>query len=259
MRWSVGSLTAAAAAVMVALSVMPATQAPVLSTVVAADPNLKALAAEDSANAATHAKLAKPITIEMVETPLNEAVEYLASTTGAQIYVKWRRLADEGTEKNAPVTIKLKEVPADLALSLMLEQVGGDVRYTVERGVVIISSSGDLDGKTSVCVYNVRDLLTAVDAGTPRKASAAGKPSEKTGGDKQAGKEPPGPADELIETLTSTIVPASWDTVGGPGSIALFNGLLVVNQTSTIQTEMEKLLRMLREAEQQPAAKPATK
>ncbi len=54
--------------------------------------------------------------------------------------------------------------------------------------------------------------------------------------------------DSLIQLITSTIKPTSWDEVGGPGSIAEFrtNLSLVISQTQDIHAEIADLLSQLR-------------
>lgn len=54
--------------------------------------------------------------------------------------------------------------------------------------------------------------------------------------------------DSLIELITSTVKPTTWDAVGGPGSIAPFetNLSLVVSQTQEVHEEIDDLLQQLR-------------
>jgi general secretion pathway protein D len=54
--------------------------------------------------------------------------------------------------------------------------------------------------------------------------------------------------DSLIELLTSTIAPQSWDDVGGPGSVSGFetNLSLVVSQTQDVHEQIADLLEQLR-------------
>ncbi len=54
--------------------------------------------------------------------------------------------------------------------------------------------------------------------------------------------------DSLIELITSTVQPTTWDAVGGPGSIARFetNLSLVVSQTQEVHEEIVDLLEQLR-------------
>ena len=54
--------------------------------------------------------------------------------------------------------------------------------------------------------------------------------------------------DALIGLLTATVEPQSWDEVGGDGSLAMYNGLLVVRQTPKTHQKVERVLNMLRES-----------
>ncbi len=54
--------------------------------------------------------------------------------------------------------------------------------------------------------------------------------------------------DSLIDLITSTVAPTTWDTVGGPGSIMPFetNLSLVISQTQEVHDEIADLLDQLR-------------
>jgi len=54
--------------------------------------------------------------------------------------------------------------------------------------------------------------------------------------------------DSLIDLITSTIAPPTWDTVGGPGSIARFdtNLSLVISNTQEVHEQIVDLLKQLR-------------
>jgi hypothetical protein len=54
--------------------------------------------------------------------------------------------------------------------------------------------------------------------------------------------------DDLIEVITGTIFPTTWDCVGGPGSIAPAGGMLVISQTQEVHRQIEELLGKLRAA-----------
>lgn len=55
---------------------------------------------------------------------------------------------------------------------------------------------------------------------------------------------------DMIELITSTVTPQSWDAVGGPGSIEAYRGGLVVSQTQDVQEQIRELLAQYREAKQ---------
>ena len=79
-----------------------------------------------------------------------------------------------------------------------------------------------------------------MQSGTPQKNGYAGPGG--AGGGNQAD------FDSLIELITSTVAPASWDSNGGAGSIAPFdtNLTLVVSQTQEIHEQIADLLQQLR-------------
>jgi hypothetical protein len=54
--------------------------------------------------------------------------------------------------------------------------------------------------------------------------------------------------DDLIDTITTTVEPNTWDDVGGPGSITSLGGLLVVQQTPSVHDKLATLLDTLRES-----------
>jgi hypothetical protein len=54
--------------------------------------------------------------------------------------------------------------------------------------------------------------------------------------------------DSLLELLTSTIAPESWDDIGGPGSVKEFkmHQSLVILQRGDLHREIDKLFEQLR-------------
>jgi general secretion pathway protein D len=82
--------------------------------------------------------------------------------------------------------------------------------------------------------------------------------SSATGGSMSASSGGPGPGgltggvqadfESLIELITSTVFPTTWDDVGGPGSITQFQGnlSLVISQTQEVHEEVADLLEQLR-------------
>lgn len=58
-------------------------------------------------------------------------------------------------------------------------------------------------------------------------------------------------AERLVNILTSSIVPNTWQAAGGTGTIAEYNGLIVVNHNARVHAQVEQLLKMLREAAQE--------
>jgi hypothetical protein len=76
----------------------------------------------------------------------------------------------------------------------------------------------------------------------------------------QSGPDGRGPGEDfdgVIEAIVSTIDPTTWDTVGGPGSIATLQpSMLIISQTAAAHRKIEKLLEDLRA--QNPGARTVT-
>jgi hypothetical protein len=101
-----------------------------------------------------------------------------------------------------------------------------ELSFVVRDDVLLITTSDTAKATTHVVLYPVGELV----------------------GD--------GDYDSLIETITSTIAPTSWDSDGGPGSIAPFprSKILPINQTEEVQRQIKDLLMKLLPSKP-PAAK----
>jgi hypothetical protein len=52
--------------------------------------------------------------------------------------------------------------------------------------------------------------------------------------------------DSLIDAITTTVDPQTWDEVGGPGSISEIGNTLAINQTEAVHAKVKEFLEMLR-------------
>jgi hypothetical protein len=57
-------------------------------------------------------------------------------------------------------------------------------------------------------------------------------------------------SDDLIGLITSLVGPDSWDEVGGPGSIEIVGGMLVVRNEDTVHKQIGELLDSLRQIDE---------
>ena len=214
--------------------------------------------------------------LNLVEMPLKDVLEFLSDANEVDILVNKRALEDLGIADDAPITLQVKRtaVTARTALELVLEQVSGDLGYTVRDGLVYITQKYDND---EIQVYNVRDLLkgfssialTAAGMGAAMPGPA-GMPGGFGGGEGGAigglggvggGMAQTAPAtagEALVRVIESTVFPDTWSSspVGGSGSLAEFNGLLIVKQSQTVHREIKLLLEMMREVDRQAQAIP---
>jgi hypothetical protein len=170
--------------------------------------------------------LASPTLMEFSETPLSDVIEYLKAFHKIEIQFDKKALSDAGIALDVPITRNLKGISLRSALRLLLHDL--DLTYVVDDGFLLITTSEVADNRLSTVVYPVEDLVTSLDkAGRPRVGY-----------------------DGLIDVMTSTLKPPSWDQVGGPGSIAPMpnRGALVISQTRQVHEEVAGLLDLIRQA-----------
>jgi hypothetical protein len=157
-------------------------------------------------------------------TPLSNAIENLRTTTKLNIFVNWRAMEAAGAKQNLPVTCKLRGLTVEQALHKLLDEVGSEqvlLDYTVDEGVVTVSTREDLAKNTVTRVYDVRSGITSKD------------PVERQ---KQV---------EKIVRVVHGISPLSWREFGGTtGAVRELSGQLIV--TATPQTQK----RVMEELEQ---------
>lgn len=166
------------------------------------------------------AELEKATRLEFVETPLTQVVAFLRDRHKLEITIDEKSLADVGVGLNVPITATLKDVRLCSALSLLLAPL--DVVWQANQDGIRITTPEAAESNLQLVFYRVDDLLAN------------------------------GQADDLIEAITSTVGPESWDAVGGPGSIHRgVRGTLDVRQTYAVHRQVAQLLADLREAKQE--------
>ncbi|MDH3584266.1 MAG: hypothetical protein OER86_08625, partial [Phycisphaerae bacterium] len=221
-------------------------------------------AGESEANRQTLEKLKQPIPVSFDANRFENVVEYLRNVTGVNFFVNWKALEGAGIEPGTQVTLNLANVPGDKALRLILDQVGGDLvplGYSVDEGVVTISTTESLGKNTAIRTYDIRDLLVQIpDFG---EAPDFDLQSITQGGDSggggggglfsgegdDAGGLSRGEMVESIMQLTRDTVDAdSWRSNGGlVSSMSELNGSLIINTTSQNHRAILSLLGQLRE------------
>ena len=199
--------------------------------------------------------------LDFVEMPLKDVLEFLGDSNEIDILLNKRVLLDLDISEDLPVTLQVKRtaVTARTALDLVLEQVSNSLGYTVRDGLVYVTNKFDND---EIQVYNVRDLLASFPAATPPGPGGApggiggafpgglggeGGMGGGIGAPRPTSASPAGEA--LLTVIESTVMPDTWSTVGGSGSLAEFNGLLIVKQSQTVHREINQLLEMMREVD----------
>jgi hypothetical protein len=166
------------------------------------------------------AALDQPIALRFVDTPLCDAVAWIAGKLKAPIVVNARRLGEVGVQLDTPITCDLPAAPLRNQLNLILSQL--DLTFEVRHEALAITTREDAESPDhlTIRVYDIRPHLDR-DLGV----TSYGR--------------------HLIDLVQMLIEPESWVEVGGPGSIQEFRGLVVVSQREATHERIQRLFTAL--------------
>jgi len=163
-----------------------------------------------------------------------QCIGFLRDLTSLNIVVNWSALETAAIEKDMEVSFVAKDASMHDILQLLLDNAGAgevDLAYEIRNNSVCISTREDLNCRTFVHIYSVRDLLDAA-AGTSveideRQIHLA----------------------RLMTLIQASVEPESWRAAGGNvGAICDFSELLIVTQTQTAHQQIWDLLENIRSA-----------
>jgi hypothetical protein len=175
----------------------------------------------DTARRQIEQTLTKPVSIEMADGTLQQAIVQLRKTTGINIVIDATALEDEGVTTDAKVSLHLSGVSLRSALTILLSPF--HLTTLVEDEVLKVTSQVRAKGAMVAMVYHVKDLVLT---------------------DKDGELD----FDSLVELITSVVEPDSWQEVGGMGVVApnAHAMSLVVRQTQDAHEEIQQLFSALR-------------
>lgn len=212
----------------------------------------------------------------------SDVIDFLRDVSGANLFVNWKSLEAAGIDRNTPVSARLRNIKFSKAMSIILDSVGGGqtkLGYTVDEGVITISTLDDLSKNVAVHVYDIRDLIIDVpdfndapqfsldasqnqgsQGGGGGAGGGAGGASQGgvsntlfAGGGGLTGAQQSGPSrQELVDSITKliedTVSTDTWkDNGGSVGALRELQGQLIVTQTPENHRQLVNLLEQLRE------------
>ncbi len=203
--------------------------------------------------------------IEFVDTPLADILDYLSHKHRIPIILDGPALKEAGVEGSTPITRNLSGIPLRSALEIVLDEL--QLKWVIYHDVLMITSptKAESDEYMQTRSYDVTDLITMVrdheerDPFSPTTESYGdigwySGPTFNTGmGDRGFGGYGPAPSrfqpvayQPIMDAITNTIAPKTWADNGGTGTIANFDRMLVISQTLEIHLEIEHFLADLR-------------
>jgi hypothetical protein len=165
--------------------------------------------------------------LDFDRTSLSEVIDQLRALSNANIFLNWRAMEIAGIDRHVPVTLHLGPGRLGDALTVLLSRAGrpsAPLVFTVDQGVITVSTKEDLARNVQTRVYDVRDFIMRPDSRTPQQRT-----------------------DDLILEIRQTIDPGSWRDAGGSaGNIRALSGQLIVTQSPENQREVAYLLQQRR-------------
>ncbi|MEY3456878.1 MAG: hypothetical protein RL215_35, partial [Planctomycetota bacterium] len=219
--------------------------------------------------------LGQKVSLHFQDMPLTDVIRQIAFDHGISIVMKTRAIETEGLSVTQPVSIDVDGITLRSALNLLLEQAGGLV-YSIENETLTITNRLEQETKFVNVAYNVADLVIPVGNGNAASLSQLGGmapqvPNPQTGNGlyqvnddlavsiggngrttngASTGSKANSAADfsGLVNLITTTVEPGSWDVDGGQGTIGQEENTLslVIRQTSSVHEQIVDLLTQLR-------------
>jgi hypothetical protein len=177
------------------------------------------------------AALARRVSHNLVDWPLRDVIEKVSEQTGVTIRLS-KKIEDAGVQPDQPVTISARDVSAETFLSLVLSDL--NLTLIVKRDVLHVTTHEDSQSPENMVtrIYPVSDLVDLVRL-----------PAAEGGGVAMD-------FDPIIDMITATVEPDSWQDVGGPGSITGFDNSrsLVISTRRDIHQRIAPIIVTLRRA-----------
>ena len=151
-------------------------------------------------------------TIEVRDAPLVDVCQVISSLHDIPVLVDQRALEEIGLSADTPVSIKLKSVKLRSALRLMLRAL--DLTYMVSDEVLQITT-------VEAAEQNLRTEMFKL----PKKLAA-----------KKA---------DVIQATQSNVVPDTWQALGGPSTMDIFEDVLIVSATDDVLHQVSRFLNEL--------------
>lgn len=171
-----------------------------------------------------HKALDATVSFDCRTTPLKKLAEMVAAETGVNALLDERTLVDAGVDLDTKVDGTAKDVPLRIALSKLLHEK--ELAFAVRDEVLFITTAEMASYKALVTyLYPLDDL----DRGSL---------------DDERG----WIGENMVDLIASTVSPATWDGIGGPGNLYSADpwNVLFVTNTAEVQRDVADLLQKLR-------------
>jgi len=173
--------------------------------------------------------LDRKLSFQFEEETLKSISSKLQKELGIPIFLDDKALMESGVDSDTRISLTAPEMKFVDGLTRMLDVQ--DLTWMPKHGGILITTPDVATYNLIDRIYPVYDLIKV-----------------KENGRKILSYEP------VIDIITSTVDPDTWEDNGGCGAIAPFNGSIVVSQTWPIHRKIDVVLAAIRKAQQQAPA-----
>jgi len=191
---------------------------------------------------------AMTVDTDFTDTPFEEVITYLREFSGINIYVV-PQVYEKSSKDSMKVSLKVRGVRLMSVLKLILNQF--ELAAQARNGILEIVTQELVNYNVVIRIYDIRDLALKINnfpgprlellpgagaGGGPGVTFTLEEPSES--------KVPP---DFLEELIRETCGKETWDKNPNASITLTPNGQLMVAQTKSVHSEIERLVNMIRE------------
>ena len=190
-------------------------------------------------------KLSRRVSFEFVDTPLEEAIQFLNAMTKVNIILDPKVTAEGGNK--TPITLRVQDMEMEQALKWILRLA--ELEFDLRNQAVYITKAANLQSNVELEIYDVRDLTTEIqdfpgpriDLGAQAQAGQAANPFETRPVGATLG------AQDLQALIKDRLLPTEF--TDPTTSIEEQGGKLVVMQRPEIHDKIRQLLKSFRETQ----------
>jgi len=170
------------------------------------------------------------VDLNLVEVPLEQFARSLAKQHGINVVLDRKALEDAGVASDTPLTFKVSGITLRSALKHLLS--GLDLESITTDSALTFTTPEKANAEPSTIVYDVRDLVMSRPGAAFNEEDAD--------------------YESLIDLVTTTLAPTTWDQSGGAGSLKELRGTLAISQKESVHDQIQSLFTALRAALAKP-------
>ncbi|HZN62911.1 MAG TPA: tetratricopeptide repeat protein [Planctomycetota bacterium] len=180
------------------------------------------------------------INLDFQNADIRAVIDYIREISGLNIVIDTRQIADPSTYTYP--TLRLKDVTISAVFDIVLG--GKELAYSVESGIIVITTAKAVKSKVQLDMYNVQDItyglqdFPGVNITLSEDALGASTQAEE-------GAKPVFDGEALANLIKATIEKSNWDEANGQ-SCVFQNGLLIVRNSIDVHRKVRKFLNDLR-------------